>query len=456
MLYINSTSQETMKTIVDTYKLPVEAPAEISNISALATFVFESCVHLIPLDIRDFFNVSSENSIFKSELTLHIIINAYMAHLIETEGNIIRTGSLFSRVFDFFGLALIKEKPVNNLFGDKNIPRVAKEHFKKLAGHWMLPSSDDSHAIPAFATPLIAFQAVHGDSHKVISDYTDSQHRWNYMKQNKDIGENLHLHFYDNFKYLLDHFPNIDKIERLFEGNRLSYHPTLNKILFERDYYLGLASKIEMLTMHYSDHAKNQYYQYLSKVALLPNINGRLYYLTSILTGSHDPYIKNDHNIEILTEDEHLIRIKKISSSLIGMAVITIPVMEVYFLYLLKQKNLSFKDHTMRNVMEEYGRNKFIDERVKPLIIPGVKTNILGARMSGEWELAELPYEGIRDILNLLNKVSVLHKTTLSNIFMQPYQYLDNNGYDKYDQMVLSDCQMVDAISGVIEVNHFK
>lgn len=242
----------------------------------------------------------------------------------------------------------------------------------------------------------------------------------------------------------------------MFEGNQLSYHPTLNRILFEREYQLGLANKIAMMTMHYANEAKNHYYQLLSKVALLPNVNGRLYYLTSMLVGSPDPCVKSNHNIVITSADEHLIRIKKLSSALIGMALITIPLMEAYFHYLWKQGTFSFNDHTMKMVMEEYGRNNFIDDPVKPLVIPGVRSNIFGARMHGEWELAELPFEQIRDILKILNKASALHKTTLSNIFMQPYQYLKNNGYDKYDLMLLSDCQIVNAISDVIEVNYFQ
>lgn len=190
MLYINATSQDTMESLLDTYNLPARVPKEISEISTLAKYAFECCLHLIPYEIRQFFNVSNENSILKSELILHIIVNTYMVQLTKSEGNINRNGALFTRVFDFFDVALTNEKPVNNLFGDKNIPRVAQEHFKKLADHWMLPLSDDSpHAIPAFVSPLIAFQAVHTDSHKVINNYTSSLHSWNYLKQNKEIGE---------------------------------------------------------------------------------------------------------------------------------------------------------------------------------------------------------------------------------------------------------------------------
>lgn len=452
MLHINSTSQDTMESLIDTYKLPASVPNGTSEISTLSKYVFERCSHLIPYEIRHFFNVSSENSILRSELILHIIVNSYMVQLIETEGKIKQNGALIKKVSDFFDFALAKEKPVNNLFGVKNTPRVAQDYFKKLSDHWMLPLSGDStHAIPAFLSPLIAFQSVHSDSHKVIKDYKDSDHRLNYLKKHKNKVEHLHLDFYDNFKYLLDQFSAIEKIDRLFENNQFSYHPTLNKILFEREYQLGLVSKIAMMTMDYPDEEKNQYYQYLSKFALLPNVNGRLYYLISTLIGTHDPYVKTDHKIDVLTEDEHLIRIKKVSSSLIGMAVITIPVMEVYLLYLLKQRNVSFEKLTMRKVMEEYGRNYFIDDRVKP-----VHTNIFGARMNGEWELAELPFEQISDILKILNKASDLYKTTLRSIFLQPYKYLEDNGYDKYDLMLLSDSRMVDAISDVIELTYFQ
>ena len=54
MLHINSTSQDTMESLIDTYKLPASVPNGTSEISTLSKYVFERCSHLIPYEIRHF------------------------------------------------------------------------------------------------------------------------------------------------------------------------------------------------------------------------------------------------------------------------------------------------------------------------------------------------------------------------------------------------------------------
>ncbi|WP_125660989.1 hypothetical protein [Paenibacillus baekrokdamisoli] len=448
-----------MKMLTSIYNLPARGPKGITKPSILAEYVFEKCFHLIPNEIKEFFNVGGKtNSILKSELIMHMIINAYMVHLADTEGNIKRNGSLFTKVNKFFEISNTDEKkPVSDLFGSKDLPRVANEHFNKLGIHWILPPlSNSSHAIPAFASPLIAFQAVHVDSHKVMKSYTDSQHSRNFLKQHKDKGAKLHLHFYDNFKYLLDQFPTIDKIERLFENNRLVYHPTLNRILFEREYQIGLASKIAIITYQFPDEVKNQYYRILSTIAMLPNVNGRLYYLTAIILGIPLTSRSNGSQVlQSLTIDEHLIRINKLSTSLIGMGLITIPVMEAYFLYLCNKGNFPFENMNMKTVMENYGQMSFIDDRVEPVNVLRYGVKMPGARLEGEWELVDLPFARIRDIIINLNRALDIQRDSLSNIYLTPHQYLKENGLDKYDLLSLNEDQVVRAVSEVIKEKYF-
>lgn len=468
MLHINSVSEDSMKTLAKLYHLPLSGPSEIYHPSKLAEYVFERCFHLIPRRLMEFFKV---NSLFKSELILHMIINAHIVQLTELEGYVELKGALFARIFDFYNIAVANDKSVYNLFGIKNVPRLSKDHLSKLCTHWMFPSLDNaSGAIPAFLVPLIAFQTIHFDSHKVLKDSSDSHHSWTYMKNNKDMSKMLHLHFYDNFKYLLDHFPTIDKIERTFSNNQLSYHSTLNRILFEREYNLGLASKIVMMIMNYPEEVQKSYYPLLGIAAMLPNINGRLFYLTSMFTGNISEFInqltpQDDFIIqESITLNEKLVRIEKISRDLIGMALFTIPVMEVYFLYLWQKGNCTFDDSKMKKLMTNYEVNFFIDDRIQPPTVSiddkTIQTmSAFGFRLNGEWELADLPFTKIRDILKILNGVTEIQRDFLSNIHLTPHQFLEVNGFDEKSLLLLDEYsiqELIDSVTDVVDEKYLQ
>lgn len=453
MLYINSNSSE-IKEVLDIYKLPVSGP-EISQPGLLAEYVFEKCYHLIPNDIKKFFNVEIKtSSFFKAELIWHIITNAYMVYLSETEGNVNRNGALFSKVSDFFYTSIAKRDPVRDLFEGKDIHRAAKERMKKMGDYWMLPlSNSHSHFIPAFVSPLLAFQVMHADSHKVIKDYTNSEHSYNFQRRNKDESRNVHLHFYDNFKYLLDNFPNIDKIHGLFEKNQLRYHPTINRILFEREYQLGLASKIATSTYLFSDEFKKRFFQILSPLAMLPNINGRLYYLTSML-------LRQDlvRSSMIGSLDSNLATTHSLCTSLIGMALITIPVMESYFLYLWKNGDGSFENRYMQKNMQDYEEISFSDERSEPLSFSeGVKIPGVNIHLNGKWALTEVPFKQIKEILTPLNQALDIKRLHLNKIYLSPLEYLKTNGYDRYTLMTLiSEAQIINAVSENVKATHFN
>jgi hypothetical protein len=261
--------------MLETYHLPLDDTEKINSIFELAQYVFEKCRHLIPNVLHDFFKPGHKIAgLAKPDLIRHLIINAYMVQLIESDGKIHTSGAFFNRMYDSLDYAISNEKNVWHLFGSKDVPRIAQEYFKKMGERWMNPDLDaQSNALPAFAAPLFAFQAIHVDSHKVLKGYVESKHNWSYFKQHKEVAKKLHLHFCDNFVFLLDQFPNIDKIHRLFEKEQMSYHPVLNRILFEREYQIGLANKIAILTMNEAEEIKIHYYRLLSALALLPNIN---------------------------------------------------------------------------------------------------------------------------------------------------------------------------------------
>jgi hypothetical protein len=151
-------------------------------------------------------------------------------------------------------------------------------------------------------------------------------------------------------------------------------------------------------------------------------------------------------------------KIEELSSAFIGMALITIPVMESYFLNLLKMKGFSLNATDMNRFMHEYGEDFFIDVRSQPESIPGISNQIYPVNLGLQWDLAELPFESIADIQLILNKVAEIQISHLSDVYLKPYDFLENNGYDKYDIYLFKENinQMIEALSQVVKEKYFN
>jgi len=461
LLFINSPSHETINDMIKYYNLPDVGPETFPNLIKVAEYVFASCFHLIPTEIKNFFNINKDStSLIKSEILLHMIINAHMSQLYTTEGNVKRTGALLTKVFNFYLISLANSKTVYDFFGSKDTPRVAKAFLE----------NHSCSTIPAFAAPLIAFQALHSDAHKVLKDLKNSDHSKNFCKHNKDIASKLHLNFYDNFIYLVDNFLSIKSVERQFEHNSPSYHPTLNKMLFEREYNLGLASKIMMMTLHLPYEMRIKYIRLLAVASMLPNINGRLFYITSIFTGNArsalNPQAIDGEELNMLptNENEHLSRLRKLSRGLLGMSLITIPVMETFFLYNLSKINYKFNLTKMKTSMEAYEKSLFSDYRVQRLStnLEGQAFNFCntyGFSSSGEWELADLSFDDVREVLTIMNEVRETQMKNLSTIYANPQHFLENSSFDDLSLLMLdgnNPQKLLNAVCDVVEENHLQ
>ncbi|MED1872062.1 hypothetical protein [Brevibacillus borstelensis] len=457
MLNIKPISEETKKSLSTIYNIC--EPEEFSSPFELAESVFNKCFHLIPYDIRDFIKLD------KSDLILHMVMNAYIFQLTETEGHVNLSHALIERFYRYFELAIANEKAYN-LFGNKgkDILRATRKHISNFITHWDLPTSGkDSRIIPVFLVPLIMFQATHFDAHKVLKSYKDSQHSWTYLKDIKELSEFLHLNFYQNFKQLLDHFPGFNEIIHFFENNQISYQPLLVRILFEREYQLGLASKIATLTIYHSKEIQNRLHRLLSILAMLPNVSGRLFYLPFILYKSLSAHFLRDlpggENIVLESDQEKLIRIEAICKDLIGFALITIPVMESYFLYFWKRKNMKLDKNVTEDLNSMISKKYFGEDRniSEDTIIKGPTNKIIGSRIDGVWELPELPFKYFSEILKMLNSVTFIkNQYTLNNIHLNPHQFLDKYGFDTFSLIILDEHntqELIESVSDVVQDN---
>lgn len=464
MLHVNSPSQEEMAQIIKTYKLADNSPSHLDSPFKLAEYVFEACIDLIPNFFGKCYEESKDKKSIKMDLVFHMVLNAYMNELIENEGSVQRNSNLFTKVHSFLGPARTKSG-LNDLIGEKsavNLNRFTRKKMSEIGKRWELSmSSDTNYTIPSFIAPLVAFQTLHADIHKVVTDYKDARSSIYYTR--KYNSRELHLDFYDNFKFMLDNFLSIEKIAQLFKDGTIIYHPTLNKILFEREYSLGLVSKISAMSINYSEEMRIPYRNLLSIVGMLPNVNGRLLYLTSLLQSTNA--INGEEREVLSTWDEKLNELKKWSHSIIGLSTITIPVMEAYFIFLWQKKGSSLIDFNMADTMTDYDDVLFLDKRDEIEYAYYAKKrlfkteNVIGIRHSAEWALSELSFNKVFDVLKMVNEISDIQRHSIKrNIHLNPYKFLEEYEVDQLTIWQLERTQdiqgVISKVSDVIEENY--
>lgn len=281
MLHIRFVTQENIEAILHNYNLPEQCSGEVQSPLSLAKYVFDTCAKFIPRRLRDHLTVSQAIlPIVKNDLCLHIIINAFMAKLYLSNENVKNNGALFTVVADLLTQSVANNDNVMDLFGDHDVVRIAKEQFATIGNYLNLPSEGNNkgYHIPSFLAPYIGYLSTNYNIHKLLKNYKESTfHTNSFVRKNRDLSDKIHLHYYDNFSFLLNSFNNIKIGERLFKEKKYDHYPALNKIIFEKEYHLGLASKITVMTNAYPLEIRLQYQKLLCLASLLPNINGRLY-----------------------------------------------------------------------------------------------------------------------------------------------------------------------------------
>lgn len=161
-----------------------------------------------------------------------------------------------------------------------------------------------------------------------------------------------------------------------------------------------------------------------------------------------------------LTPDEHFVRIKELTRSFIQMSLITIPIMETYFLYLLQQKGWDLKDYEIQNCIHDYDKYKFDNERAKPLdCFPERDADgkeyqpPIGYDPLDKWQLAELSYIKISPVLKVINEITYVQNESLANVFLNPAGFLEENGYDRFRLMMMENdiTNLIDDVCELVE-----
>ncbi|WP_080831894.1 hypothetical protein [Cohnella massiliensis] len=388
------------------YNLPKKCPDGINTLEEIADFVFEECSEFIPEGLFWFFS-DSEDDFFKYDLVNHIIINAYMGYLLEKDEYVQDRNGL---------LKIVDSVNFENLIMDekRGFFRNAARQFEKIGAYFDLPKLENKYRIPRFLSGFLGFSIFYKDIHNILKKEKIENNLYSY----KFISEHIttkyfHVYFYNNFCRVLE----------------LHTEFTLfNRLLFEREYNFALASEIAILSTQFSDFPDllDEYEKLLSLAALLPNIIGRLHYIKSIAFS--EEIIQQSLSGRIDTT-------RKWINDLIELALIVIPLMESYFLYLIKNSSVDLDEEWLSTVFHSYESKFFSNEVYEE------ENNILGSIMDKKWRIAKVPFKKIKRVLQRINKATSLQTLEYQQAFLNPLDFLRRKGADKYTLLAMQISQ---------------
>ncbi|MEK4508244.1 hypothetical protein [Paenibacillus sp. FSL K6-2524] len=437
MLHINSNALESE--MLKVYNLTTECPSSIDTLEELADFVVKETNHLIPEKIRTMiegawnqegskFTGSSLKKIIVKDLRDHILVNSIMVSECKM-GERVTVDNKFLRS--------ILENSLDTRLSKIQTKISIKELLYDLDGNGDFLSLKSGNC-PKCISSMIGYVAINYGSHTFLKggkrDHLDSiikkeQGKWeetikhtsNMIEKTKlekdkdletnsltkELNERFHINYYNNFVSVLNSMEDPNK--------------SINLLLFEREYNLGLASEIsrigndaiKMIPVEVKNEEKywGKYTDLLCVTALLPNINGRTLLARLI------------HSYLLTCESsKRLVLLQDMMKSIIQMAVITIPVMESYFIRLESERNF-------RNIKAD----SFIKEaKAEAEAIIDVKPSY---SLNNRVGVLDPNFIKMKRILEVIGKIDKIYKNDLMHVYKDPYKYLVNNGgnIDKFD-----------------------
>ncbi|WP_019912434.1 hypothetical protein [Paenibacillus sp. HW567] len=449
MIHFKTRSQEELREALLNYQLNLEVPIHVKSPWELAEYVFNSCKGIMPQATQDLFSGIFQ---FKEDLCSHLIFNCWTIDSLGSNEYVKNSSSLIRIAYDIFDLARIRKKEnklINDLLVSEEASRMGIKHFKKTLGAYLeLPPDEQSFKTPAIFAPFVSYIALNYKIHGILKDTGTSKPNQTFINKHQNVIEKIHLKYYEYFNFLIKEFPVNGKVKSQFYDYNSVHNSLINKMIFEREYNLGLASKIFMMTNNIDSPVRSSYYKIMSLSALFAN-NGRLSYLINIyesINSSGRVYIDEDK-----------------ATAIISMALIVIPIMELYFIYLWREGSLKFDEIHMRESMEHYEKYTYLEERVFPFSFETEEIKLKGVelfpfRLSSEWELVELEFSKIKPILESINKMTKTAKP-ISEIFLNPIGYLRSEiHYDKYRMSINEEnpSYLIETVAELIEKQYFR
>jgi len=307
--------------ILDKYQLQLKPEHKLDSLEHIAEFVFENCKQYLPDDITGFLKetYSKDYQLFKEGIKNHLKINLKLAYL---------NGKKYFIKSNHDALAkLIKNlKKLDYPVSQENNNRYLNYFYNDIGPYFDLNgvSGRSEIPIPDFASNFLLFMSIH---HSLFKRHISGK-----LQDPNEL-----LMFQKVYINLVDRFSKFKDVE---------YY------LFEQTLYINLifkiikiAESIEINSQPLDKSKKKSVYNHLGLACLLPNICNRGETLVTIFQIEVFRLRTKQKIIKRFAPDSKDLEFYPILDSLdhmiLQIALIAIPLMEMYFNYLCRSKKIS-------------------------------------------------------------------------------------------------------------------
>lgn len=316
-------------------KMPNNKSAESKTLEKIEEFVYENCEDLIPVRLRNLLKTldkmqnSNEYDNFKEDLLKSIRLNVKMKYLFSKtlkENAYVNTNEEIKRLIEEIN-ELDQEGEVFNSESSRSYLKLIDNHINKFFKLKELTEDKTcdnggqqkcTHArIPSIAKNFFIYAGI---------NYTKFHKKWNSNSLND----------YNDLKNYMNTFKNLVA--------EYSDNKDIELFLFEKTYNIQLVEDIIKNTQDIIEDDLKKVYKHLSLASLLPNVNVRRKCI-EILTKNKRLVVRNEDengngygSSNFDYNGELNVWIEIIDCIIVQMALVTIPIMELYLYYLVYQE----------------------------------------------------------------------------------------------------------------------
>ncbi|NTZ20965.1 hypothetical protein EXW96_26620 [Paenibacillus sp. JMULE4] len=254
---------EEIESMIEKYKLPDSLP-KFHSFEDISEFVIESCKHLFPEELYDFFWRSNQYDTFVNDIKLHFIISWLLTdssynnpQFLDSNHNLCKKMITILGPIEenqgFYGKRdpsnYMKElkKHVSPFLNLSMSKRKSKSYYIKEGAKKLTKQVD----IPKYAAPYVIFLANYYDLIKITQGIRELSNEGNKKINIGNVKEYLEISW-NNFTNVLDN------LEEYNDFRACNLH------LFEREFNFILISKIIKITQRLQEFAKNEAIKVLS------------------------------------------------------------------------------------------------------------------------------------------------------------------------------------------------
>ena len=315
----------------------------LESIEIKLDIAIEHCLQLIPSSLINLFDTEDLIGLMTDDLKRYLILNIWAAGINQT----IDEGDIFPYVENLINVVSVKEASQGLNLNKEEINNIRNNYDSAIN----LPRNNDAQNVtsslmkergnlPNYTLPFNAFISVFSNIHNELKHNKGkrpSVESYKMFSLNSTPQRKLQNRFYQYFDATLH---NLSIRER-----------NINKVIFEREYSLVLASQIDNVTKGLSGSFGEWSRRVLSLASLLPTVEGRIQIIEQYK--SHQLLILEGNRFGVPSIQPKLATLYesmlKLADDLLSMALIVLPIMEIKFLSELKNEEKPFLNELSNN-----------------------------------------------------------------------------------------------------------